>query len=127
MYIHSTPPAQALLLGFNGTNSNFAGSKGGFTAEPQKFSLTPIRIWTSLMARNSQHCSEFLEKKKFKNGCLHCAPALVARRAEPLEGSAACSRDQRAKVLQTKASLKTALQVTLRYGLLHHLWVWFSS
>lgn len=66
MYIHSTPPAQALLLGFNGTNSNFAGSKGGFTAEPQKFSLTPIRIWTSLMARNSQHCSEFLEKKNLK-------------------------------------------------------------
>lgn len=39
LHTHFTPPAQALLLGSNGINSNFAGGKGGFTAELQKFSL----------------------------------------------------------------------------------------
>lgn len=37
LHTHSTPPGQALLLGSNGINSNFAGGKGGFTAEPQGF------------------------------------------------------------------------------------------
>lgn len=37
---HSTA-AQVLLLG---SNSNFAGSKGGFKTEPQNSSTTPIRI-----------------------------------------------------------------------------------
>lgn len=61
------------------------------------------------MARNSQHCSEFLEKI-FKNECLHCVPAMAAKEQSHLtevqlaQGNKElnCSKPQQASAFHTK-------------------------